>query len=888
MRGRYDLIPLVALLLLSGAAGGADFDYDNDNDIDLVDWAHFRTCLGGPDVVATAECRDTHDNDADDDVDLADFAGFQVAFDGGAIIRAELAGNSLGEYPYFEYVRAFNEDATVEVAIDPNRFPELVGLTCDIYVSHAMTEAGWNANPTLYDSVGGPTRITISGTTIQDNTFLVANAYDLDANAGTGLGVGYDVVLDCNLNGELDAGDCIDGLSDDAGLYAVHDTTAAGPLAVTETIYNGGTWLGQDTYYPTNIASLGRLPLVVISHGNGHDYTWYDHLGFHLASYGCVVMSHQNNTSPGIETASTTTLTNTDYIIGNQATIAGGVLDGHIDSHRIVWIGHSRGAEGITRAYDRIYDGDYTPTNFALDDILLMSSMLPTDFLKTNGSNPHEANYHLWTASGDDDVDGSADCDLCQTFHLHDRATRFRHSTVVQGTGHAWFHDGGGSSVQTGPCAIDEYTTHQIQKGYFLPLIKHYVEGNVAAHDFFWRQYERFRPIGIPTDPCVVVTNTYHNGATAGSFVIDDYQAQTSTTTSSSGGSITYTVQNLTEGRLDDNNSSFSWTTSDPMNGMTHASSEGSDDSRGVVFDWNGSDRYYELEIPAGHRDLSASAYLSFRTCQGTQHSYTVAVLGDLTFSVTLRDGGGNTSTINIGAYGGGVEEPYQRSGGWHNEFETIRVRLTDYLHNNTQLNLADVAAVRFEFGPSYGSNEGRIGMDDIEVTGDGPPNVLVSIGVTGGAPDSVPPNQATILNIEILAMNDTIVPGSPTLYYRYGGGAFSSTPLAHLGGVAYQATLPPGDLRGHARVLSLCRRSRQRRRHGPAAGTGLGILSGGGDCGGLFRRDAGLEPRLDYPGPVGMGTAVWRRRRRARRPRSGPGVHRRLRLWVQPERRLR
>ena len=50
--------------------------------------------------------------------------------------------------------------------------------------------------------------------------------------------------------------------------------------------------------------------------------------------------------------------------------------------------------------------------------------MLPVDF-NPSLANPHEANYHLWTASGDADVDGSAGCDLCQTFHLHDRATRY-------------------------------------------------------------------------------------------------------------------------------------------------------------------------------------------------------------------------------------------------------------------------------------------------------------------------------------------------------------------------------------------------------------------------------------------------------------------------------
>ncbi len=627
--------------------------------------------------------------------------------------QTQLAGNSLSMYPFFEYVKAFNEDATVEVAIDPSRFPGIAGLTGDIYIVQAKTTSQWQSDPSLVDVRGAPQTETFAGINIQSNTFGVSTPFLLNGNANTGLGVGYDVVIDINQDSILSSEDYIDGLGSEAGLYVVHDVSAQGPLPVTEVLYSGGAWLGQDTYYPTDIASMGMLPLIVVSHGNGHNYQWYDHIGFHMASYGYIVMSHQNNTGPGIETASTTTLTNTDYIITNQATIAGGVLNGHIDSNRITWIGHSRGAEGITRAYDRLFDGIFTPGSFTIDDVVLLSSMLPTDFLKTSSSNPHDVNYHLWTASGDADVSGSASCDLCQTFHLHERATQYRQSTVVQGTGHGDFHDSSGS-VFTGPCHITpKSTVHDIMQGYFLPLIKHYIEGNIPATDFLWRQYERFHPIGVDvSNPCIVVSNEYRNGEDTVSFIIDDYQTQTSTGVSSSGGTVTFSVTNLTEGRLDDNNSSFSWIASDPFNGATQCSS--SDDSRGVVFDWNGANRFCEWEIIASERDFTDDLYLSFRGAQGTRHPNTLAVVGDLTFNVTLRDGIGTTSSINIGAYGGGLEQPYNRSSGWHNEMEVIRIRLTDFLNNSSGLDLTDIRAVRFNVGPSWGSNEGRIVVDEL------------------------------------------------------------------------------------------------------------------------------------------------------------------------------
>jgi hypothetical protein len=800
-----------ALLAIPGPAFAVGFDPDGDSDVDLVDFEHFYGCLLGPDTPGSGECVIHHDDDLDGNIDLVDFMGFMRAFTGeivvGDRIPTELAGNSLTAYPYFEYVKAFNVNATVEVAIDPTRFPAIVGETCDIYIVEAKTASQWSGDSSLTDvTPGGAQTETFGGTTIQDNTFLVTGPYDLNADAGTGLGVGYDVVLDCDQDGELGDGDYIDGLSTEAGLYAVHDFTELGPLGVTEVQYSGGTWLGQDTYYPSNIGSMGQLPLIVISHGNGHDYRWYDHLGNFFASYGYICMSHTNETGPGIETASTTTLTNTDYIIENQGSIAGGALDGHIDTHKIVWIGHSRGAEGITRAYDRIYDGAWTPDHYTIDDLLLLSSMLPTDFLGTNNSNPHGANYHLWTAAGDADVSGDPGNDIAQTYHLHDRATGYRMSTTVQGTGHAWFHDySGGSPYFTGPCPIYQENTHLVQFSLFLPLVKYYVDGNIPATDYFWRQYEDFRAIGVPTGgtcsvtggDSVVVTSSFHNGATEGHFVIDDYQSADSESVSSSGGTVSYNVTNLYEGRLDDNNTSFTWTSSDPMNGFTYGRS--TDTTRGVVFDWDGSDRYYEQGIVSDAKDFTPYKYLSFRGAQGTRHPNTIAVIEDLTFSITLRDLDGVTSTISIGAYGNaGVEEPYQRTGagtgtGWGNEFETNRIRLTDFLNNGSGLDLTRIAAVRFDVGPSYGSDEGRLGLDDIELTSDFPPMfVPLTISLPGGAPEFVPPGVPIVIDVFIDEGTDALVEGSAKVHYRYQGGAFEEDPLTSVGGGLFQATLPP------------------------------------------------------------------------------------------------
>jgi len=650
-------------------------------------------------------------------------SGATLSFSTGSFQQTELAGNSLSMRPFFEKVRAINMGSTVEVSIDPLAMPSLAGQTADIFVTVAKTSAGWDADATLVDvSSGGAETVTFSASGVQANTFTVDTG-TLAGPVGTDLGAGYDVVIDLDQDGLLSAGDVIDGYADHAGFEVVRDTTQAGPFAVSESIYSGGTWLDHDTYYPTNIATMGKLPLVMISHGNGHNYQWYDHIGNHLASYGYVVVSHSNNTGPGIQTASTTTLDNTDKFIGNLAAILGGKLDGHVDSHNITWIGHSRGGEGVARAYDKIVDGTYVPTNFVLSDIKLISSMAPTDFLGTTSSTPHDVPYHLWVGQADSDVNGCPSSNVTQCFHLLDRAENQSQSTSLKGVGHTWFHDNGGFSWASGPQLIGEAATHLIQLGYFLPLVKYHIEGDWAARDFLTRQYEDFHPISAPVGVVgVEVDLQFRDANESGKFVIDDFQTNTGLALASSGAAVSHTVQLAVEGRMDDGNSNFTNIASDTFNGFTEGSA--TDFTRGLVFNADGAGDYdITYDILPGDADWTSFQDLSFRACQSTRHPLTTAFLGDSDFEVELVDTLGNSSTISILASGAGLTEPYQRTGcgtgapGWGNEFETIRLALEGFTADDAAFDLSNVDKLIFHFGPSHGSAGGRYGLDDIALT---------------------------------------------------------------------------------------------------------------------------------------------------------------------------
>ncbi len=641
-----------------------------------------------------------------------------------------LAGRSLGAFPHFDYVNAFNEGDTIEVALDPSLDAGLVGQTCDLFVTDNQTAGSWCAAGALTDVRGAPQEITFVPGSVTDNTFVLAGGGTLSSDAGTEPGRGYDLVLDCDRDGQLDPGERVDGLGDAAGFYVFGDLSAAGPLAVSSFDVigpepdhcSGGGNDDMRIYYPTLLddpEAVEVYPLVVVSHGNGHCFDWYDFLGNHLASYGYIVMSHDNDTVPGIETASETTLIFTDRILEEQGEIGGGVLAGHIDSSRISWIGHSRGGEGIVRAYDRLVDEAYPSRAYSADDLVVLSSIAPTDFLGPDQTDPKGVAYHLLYGASDGDVCGCPNNSIAQSFPLFERATGARKSTYVHGADHNDFNCCGFDDF-SGPAgtAVGRPEAQQVQKAATLALLEVHVKQRRAPEEWFWRHYETLRPLGVAATTTVVHDERVHPELRGG--VIDDFQSESSINTSSSGGSVTFNVANASEERQTDVDSSFDWTGSQPMNGMTRG--RGNDTGRGLVFDYSfGTTAFLEFEVVAGSRDWSRSQFLSFRAAQGTRHPETMAELADLDFSVTLFDGSGGQSTVQIGSYGGGIEEPYQREGfgddaGWQNEFEIIRLPLEDFQRDGTALDLEDIRAVRFDFGTGNGSDQGRVGFDTLEL----------------------------------------------------------------------------------------------------------------------------------------------------------------------------
>jgi hypothetical protein len=631
------------------------------------------------------------------------------------IFDEPLAGRVESGFPFFDHVDTFHAGASIAIAFDTSRHPQLIGHTCRVYVTDHKSAGDWHADPMLLDVRGATQFVTWHAGTLAANTFVIDSG-TLSGDGAEHVGRAYDVVIDVNGDGKLDFGDVIDGRGDEAGFWVVQDTTAAGPHAVTEAQYSGGAFLGQDLFYPTDIASLRALPLVIVSHGNGHDYRWYDHIGRHLASWGAIVMSHENDTVPGPEAASVTTLANLDYLITNQGLIAGGALVTHIDTHHIVLIGHSRGGEGAVRAYRKLKDGVYTSPNVVAHDIALVVCMAPTTQLTPDLADPGGVPLALFYGGADTDVTSAPFTTNSKPLSMFERGHGDRVAYYFHGVGHADWHNGGGLCYCAGPSLIGAATTHIALLGYLRPLVGLYAQGDDAAREFLTRAYQEFHPLGIPSN--VVIASEYRDSRLTGPRVVDDFETEPSLATSSSGGAVNFDVLAPFEGDLTDFDGSLVYAPATPMNGMVLGRRD--EAPQGMVFEWEPSQpRFIEFEVLPNNGDVHEFEALSLRAAQGTRHPETDALDADVDFAVTLRDQRGRKATVHTASFGT-VVRTYGRLGvgpgaGWINEFCTLRIPLAAFASLPSRVDLSKIRAVRLDFGAAYGAARGRLGLDDIE-----------------------------------------------------------------------------------------------------------------------------------------------------------------------------
>ena len=74
----------------------------------------------------------------------------------------------------------------------------------------------------------------------------------------------------------------------------------------------------------------------------------------------------------------------------------------------------------------------------------------------------------------------------------------------------------------------------------------------------------------------------------------------------------------------------------------------------------------------------------------------------------------------------------------------------------------------------------------------------LDQVGTTfefpNGLPSALSASAPEVIDVEVVPLYEDVVPGSPTVHYRYDGGTYQTAPLTYVSGNLYQATLPAAD----------------------------------------------------------------------------------------------
>lgn len=681
---------------------------------------------------------------------------------GGCVNRIPMSGRTVAGAPYFRYSDTFETGENVYAALDPGIVaPGNIGKMCALYVIPSKDAAAWSNNSLSHLAVlGGNTqaqRIKVQAGCVNYNKVLVWSGasqlgeYDIVADFGNNQTDAslfvpdhkYDTPLDI-IDGYLVAGFRV---VDDPGTLS--DFAHAGNWNYTETDVTGmglqGTVQIQDenkgyhtpggfstinrtvqlkahVYFPANSAGITDpaqisttqpdYPLIVVVHGNWHDYTTYDFLLEHFAKNGFIAASIDLRHVAGSGlTHDMRGLGRANVLFKHLA-----VLEAKFGSklqNNIGIMGHSRGGEGVVKAA-RLNKQQTLGHN-----INAIISLAPTDQYGSEVLGGAWATpYFVLYGSRDGDISGAiwtTGYTVPQTgFALYDRASGARKSMVfVYRATHNGFitdnHDGPWDGENLADL-LAPATQKKITKAYMNAFFRQYLKNEPKWEGMFTGEWQ-------PKSVAATGARLYiqHRNPDQPHKTVDDFEGATANWQSSTiGGTVSH-----------DDASSNPTLPVDPQEGRMHdhTSAAGLDpksphDTKGLRLRWDNPGDHLVFSIPSGDKDVSGYSVLSFRITQKVDSTENTANQPQ-NLRVALKDSSNNERAIRVSAFSE-IPFPDHRANHAHSKsaMNTIRIPLTSYTivaAGQPKVDLEKIVSLSFVFSEKP---KGEIEIDEIEFSG--------------------------------------------------------------------------------------------------------------------------------------------------------------------------
>jgi hypothetical protein len=671
---------------------------------------------------------------------------------GGCVNKIPISGASLSGAPYFRYRDTFTFGEDVWAGIDPGIVdPGNISKMCALYVIQSKDNGGWMNNALNHLPVLGgnanTTKHKLQAGCMNANKILVwPNAmqegeYDIVADFGNNTPDANLFVQDNQYNTPLDM---IDGYFV-AGFRVVRDpgtmqdftnvgnwnydqTTVTGMGlpgtvnlqdeaghfhgSVMPTIVNRDVRMKAHVYFPadmpgiTNPAQISaakpNYPLIVIIHGNGHDYTTYDFLLQHFAGNGFIAASIDVRYFNGASDVHGMSGLGRANALFPHLTILNTAF-GAKAQNNIGIMGHSRGGEAVIKAA-RLNQQQGLGHN-----LNALISLAPTDqYGSETLSGAWTKPYFVLYGSRDGDINGgiwTPGYTVPQTgFALYDRAESSQKSMcfVYKATHNGFITDNhdapwdGDVIANMEPVATQKAFT----KAYMNAFYRWHLKNEPQWNGMFAGEWTP----GSVSSTGAKFFMQYHDTTIK---TVDNFEGPVNWQASTIGGTVAHNATLPV----------------DPSEGkMSAASIAGLDpksphDTQGLKVKWDTINDALTFTIPAAHKDISAYSILSFRVTQKVDSASNPANQSQ-NFRVLLKDGTNNERAVRVNPF---YNIPFPDHRPNHavskSAMLTVRIPLKSYTivcAGQAQVNLTDVTTLAFKFSEKA---TGEIEIDDIEFT---------------------------------------------------------------------------------------------------------------------------------------------------------------------------